>query len=55
MMKASWQPCRRDVLKLSAAGLLTNAAVPWFEALATDALSPVYLQFYMCPVVSTFI
>ena len=37
MMKASWQPCRRDVLKLSSAGLLTNASVPWFEVLATDA------------------
>ena len=37
MTKASWQPRRRDLLKLSSAGLLTHASVPWFEALATDA------------------
>ena len=28
---------RRDLLKLSAAGVLTTASVPWFEAMATEA------------------
>src|SRR5262245_25754181 len=28
---------RRDFLKLSAAGLLSTASVPWFEAMAADA------------------
>lgn len=28
---------RRDLLKLSAAGLLSGVTVPWFESLATAA------------------
>ena len=37
MKTSSWRPARRDLLKLSTAGLVTTASVPWFEALAVDA------------------
>jgi hypothetical protein len=37
MPNQSFQLARRDLLKLSAAGLITTSSVPWFEALATDA------------------
>ncbi len=37
-MSASRQPIdRRDLLKLSAAGLISSATVPWFEAMAVNA------------------
>jgi hypothetical protein len=38
MSTSPWQLPRRDWLKLSAAGLLSGASVPWFESLASAAV-----------------